>query len=118
MLLLPAEDEKQQTNIRKLLESGLCGIPGSVCPSRGGGGGEKEGGGYKIPAVSILGFKNVHHPPFPRENGCSFFAYSWKRPAYNGALLLTVDNFSFFAYNWSFFAYSSCFFAYNWSFFA
>ena len=26
--------------------------------------------------------------------GCSFFAYSWKLPAYNGAFLLTVDNFS------------------------
>ena len=30
------------------------------------------------------------------------FAYSWKLPAYSGAFLLTVDNFSFFAYNWSF----------------
>ena len=27
--------------------------------------------------------------------GCSFFAYSWKLPAYSGAFLLTVDNFSF-----------------------
>ena len=35
--------------------------------------------------------------------GCGFFAYSWKLPAYSGAFLLTVDNFSFFTYNWSFF---------------
>ena len=27
--------------------------------------------------------------------GCSFFAYSWKLPAYNGAFLLTVENSSF-----------------------
>ena len=27
--------------------------------------------------------------------GCGFFAYSWKLPAYNGAFLLTIDNFSF-----------------------
>ena len=50
--------------------------------------------------------------------GCSFFAYNWKLPAYSGAFLLTVDNFSFFTYNWSFFAYSFSFFAYSWSFFA
>ena len=31
------------------------------------------------------------------------FAYSWKLPAYSGAFLLTVDNFSFSAYSWSFF---------------
>ena len=54
-----------------------------------------------------------------------FFAYSWKLPAYNGALLLTVDKFSFlylqlellscflltkfsfFTYSWSFFAYNA-----------
>ena len=35
--------------------------------------------------------------------GCSFFAYSWKLPAYSGAFLLTIDNFSFSAYSWSFF---------------
>ena len=29
------------------------------------------------------------------EKGCSFFAYSWKLPAYSGAFLLTNDNFSF-----------------------
>ena len=51
-------------------------------------------------------------------NGCSFFAYSWKLPAYSGAFLLTGANFSFFAYSWSFFAYSFSFFTYNWSFFA
>ena len=27
--------------------------------------------------------------------GNRFFAYSWKLPAYSGAFLLTVDNFSF-----------------------
>ena len=27
--------------------------------------------------------------------GCGFSAYSWKLPAYSGAFLLTVDNFSF-----------------------
>ena len=46
-------------------------------------------------------------------NGCSFFAYNWKLPAYSGAFLLTIDNFSFFAYNFSFFAYSFSFFAYS-----
>ena len=51
--------------------------------------------------------------------GCSFFACSWRLPAYNGAFLLTVDNFSFFAYSWSFFfTYSFSFFTYSWSFFA
>ena len=50
--------------------------------------------------------------------GCSFFAYSWKLPAYSGALLLTVDNFSFFAYKFGFFAYSFSFLTYSWSFFA
>ena len=34
------------------------------------------------------------------------FAYSWKLPAYSGAFLLTVDNFSFFTYSWSFLVYS------------
>ena len=51
-------------------------------------------------------------------NGCGFSAYSWKLPAYSGASLLTVDNFSFFAYNWSFFAYNFSFLTHNWSFFA
>ena len=50
--------------------------------------------------------------------GCGFFAYSWKLPAYSGALFLTVYNFSFFACSWSFFAYSFGFFTYSWSFFA
>ena len=45
-------------------------------------------------------------------------AYSLKLPAYSGAFLLAVDNFSFFAYSWSFFAYSFSFFTYSWSFFA
>ena len=42
-------------------------------------------------------------PLFPVRQGnlgpCGFFAYSWKLPAYSGACLLTVDNFSFFAYS-------------------
>ena len=50
--------------------------------------------------------------------GMRLFAYSWKLPAYSGAFLLTVDNFSFFTYSWSFFAYSFSFFTYSWSFFA
>ena len=50
--------------------------------------------------------------------GCGFLAYSWKLPAYSGAFLLTIDNFSFFTYTWSFFAYNFSFFTYNWSFFA
>ena len=52
------------------------------------------------------------------KKGCSFFAYSWKLPAYSGAVLLTVYTFSFFTYSWSFFAYSFSFLAYSWSFFA
>ena len=51
-------------------------------------------------------------------SGCSFFAYSWKLPAYSGAFLLTIDKLSFFTYNWSFFAYNFSFFAYSWSLFA
>ena len=43
----------------------------------------------------------------------AFFAYSWKLPAYSGAFLLTVDNFSFFAYSFSFLTYSWSFFAYS-----
>ena len=50
--------------------------------------------------------------------GCGFFAYSWKLPAHSGAFLFTLDNFSFFTYSWSFFAYSFSFFTYSWSFFA
>ena len=45
--------------------------------------------------------------------GCGFFAYSWKLPAYSGAFLLTIDNFSFFAHNFSFLTYSWSFFAYS-----
>ena len=48
--------------------------------------------------------------------GCGFFAYSWKLPAYSGAFLLTVDNFSFSAYNFSFFTHRFSFFTYSWSF--
>ena len=48
--------------------------------------------------------------------GCSFFAYNL--PAYNGAFLLAIDNFSFFYIQFDFFAYSFSFFTYSWSFFA
>ena len=48
--------------------------------------------------------------------GCGFFAYSSKLPAYSGAFLLTVENFSFFTYNWSFSAYILSFSTYSWSF--
>ena len=41
------------------------------------------------------------------------FAYNWKLPAYNGAFLLPVDKFSFFAYSWSFFTYILSLFAYS-----
>ena len=47
------------------------------------------------------------------RTGCSFFAHSWKLPAYSGAFLLTVDNFSFFAHSWSFSAYSFSFSTYS-----
>ena len=50
--------------------------------------------------------------------GCSFLAYSWKLPAYSGAVLVAVDDFSIFTCSWSFFAYNFNFFAYSWSFFA
>ena len=35
--------------------------------------------------------------------GCSFFAYGWKLPAYNGAFLLTIENFCLFILTWRFF---------------
>ena len=40
-----------------------------------------------------------------------FLAYNWKLPAYSGAFLLIVDNFSFSTYNWSYFAYNFSFLA-------
>ena len=46
--------------------------------------------------------------------GCGFFAYSWKLPAYSGAFLLTVDNFSFFTYSFSVFAYRLELFCLRW----
>ena len=52
------------------------------------------------------------------NEGCGFFAYNWKLPAYSGAFLLTVDISSFFTYSWSFFAYNFSFFSYSSSFFA
>ena len=33
----------------------------------------------------------------------AFLLTIWKLPAYSGAFVLTIDNFSFFTYNWSFF---------------
>ena len=55
--------------------------------------------------------------------GRSFFAYSWKLPAYSGAFLLTIDSLTvlalwltvgaFFAYSFSFFTCSGSFFAYS-----
>ena len=50
--------------------------------------------------------------------GCSLFAYTWKLPAYSGAFLLAIDNFSFFTNSWNFCTYSFSLFTYNWSFFA
>ena len=50
------------------------------------------------------------------QPGCSFFAYSWKLPAYSGASLLTIDTFSFLTYNWIFSTYNFTFFTYSWSF--
>ena len=41
--------------------------------------------------------------------GCSFFAYSWKLPAYSGAFYLQLTIFCFFTYSWSVFAYSFSF---------
>ena len=41
------------------------------------------------------------------------FAYSWKLSADSGAFLLTIDNFTLFAYSVSFSAYSWSFFAYS-----
>ena len=68
-------------------------------------------GSSKFPAEDLLsGSQAVVQTPF---FGCGFFAYSWKLPAYSGAFLLTVDNFSFFAYSWSFFADSFSFFTYS-----
>ena len=52
------------------------------------------------------------------KNGCSFFAYNWKLPAYTGAFLLAIDNFSLFTYSWSFLTYNFSLFTYNWSSFA
>ena len=50
--------------------------------------------------------------------GCSFFCLQLEAFRLQWSFLLTVDNFSFFAYSWSFFAYSFSFFTYSWSFFA
>ena len=66
-------------------------------------------GGFRTPWVGgpRRGFQKYLTPEPPAIfGGCGFFAYSWKLPAYSGAFLLTVDNFSFFTYSWSFFAYN------------
>ena len=57
----------------------------------------------RLPRTISQKFLPGYFQDFP-PSGCGFFAYSWKLPAYSGAFLLTVDNFSFFTYNWSFFA--------------
>ena len=62
--------------------------------------------------------KSLHFKLNNHYFGCSFFAYSWKLPAYSGVFLLTVDNFGFFTYSWSFFVYNFSFSTYSWSFFA
>ena len=56
------------------------------------------------------------HAPILGDIGCNFSPYNWKLPAYSGAFVPTVDNFSFFTYSWSFDAYSFSSFTYNWSF--
>ena len=59
----------------------------------------------KCPSGSSLEW--CRWPKMPHHEGCGFFAYSWKLPAYSGVLfLLTVDSFRFFTYSWSFFTYS------------
>ena len=58
---------------------------------------------------------------FETDSGCGFFAYSWKLPAYSGAVFTyswQFNYFSFSTYSWSFFGYSFSFFTYSWSFFA
>ena len=74
-------------------------------------------GGQTLYLSRLCAVPPLRYPP-PFKNGCGFFADSWKLPAYSGAFLLTVDNFSFFAYSWSFFVYSFSFFSYSWSFLA
>ena len=67
--------------------------------------------------LRMLGRKNTKNTHTQKKGSdAAFFAYSWKLPAYSGAFLLTVDNFSFFTYSLSFFAYSFSFFTYSWSF--
>ena len=47
--------------------------------------------------VKVLGpGRPPGYPPgCPRDRMRRFFAYNWKLPAYSGAFLLAVDNFSF-----------------------
>ena len=86
----------KQNSLRSQKEVGA-----RACLGRGGGAGGREGGERKKDAqVPLLQY------PLARDQcinnspgfffGCGFFAYSWKLPAYSGAFLLTVDNFSFF----------------------
>ena len=54
----------------------------------------------------------------PDLKGYSFFAFSWKLPAYNGTLLFAVVFGSFFAYNWGVLLTIGVVFACSWSFLA
>ena len=64
------------------------------------GGGAKKGSPLEHGGVCFFFF----------SEGCSFFAYSWKLPAYSGAYLLTSNNVSLFTYSGSFFNYILSFF--------
>ena len=57
-----------------------------------------------FPGFSVWGLC-IYHLSVEFFDG-GFSAYSWKLPAYGGAFLLTVDNFSLFTYSRCFFAYS------------
>ena len=67
-----------------------------------------------MPCITLLTHSKhfeltVHSEMITKLIWMHVFAYNWKLPAYSGAFLLTIDNFSFFAYNWSFFAYNFSF---------
>ena len=52
------------------------------------------------------------------RNGMRHFCLQFKASCSQRSFLLTVDNFSFFAYSWSFFVYSFRSFTYSFIFFA
>ena len=82
------------------------------------GNAENSGGNSGIPIEQYSNVKKTPIQGIPgNSSGCSFFAYNWKLPAYSGAFLLTIDNFSLFTYSWSFFTYSFSFSNCSWSFF-